>query len=287
MVAMHSEPADIELIKTSPDGDPGSFSSGARRAVVVVLILAVLLAAGGGYYLWRRGQTAGQPSQAQPAQKADTVQVRQDTAQVTLPPLDATDALVRELVGSLSSHPVVAAWLTTDRLISNFVVVTGRIANGQTPVSELKAIGPIAPFRARTSPGGAVTIDRASYRRYDRYAQAVAAIDANGAARVYQTLKPRIDEADRNFGGAGNFDTELERAISELLKVPVIDGDVALQPSGTGIGYVFADAKLEGLSAAQKQLLRMGPENVRTIQAKLREIANVLGIPDSRLPSAQ
>ena len=285
-MAMNSEPADIELIKTDPDGDPGSFSSGARRVAVVVVILAVLLAAGGGYFLWRRGQTAA-PPQAQPTQKADTVQVRQDTAQVTLPPLDATDALVRELVGGLSSHPVVAAWLTTDRLISNFVVVTGRIANGQTPISELKVIGPIAPFRARNSPGGAVTIDPSSYRRYDRYAQAVAAIDANGAARVYQTLKPRIDEADRNFGGSGNFDPELERAISELLKVPVIDGDVALQPSGTGIGYVFADAKLEGLSAAQKQLLRMGPQNVRTIQAKLREIANVLGIPDDRLPAAQ
>jgi hypothetical protein len=31
----------------------------------------------------------------------------------------------------------------------------------------------------------------------------------------------------------------------------------------------------------------MGPQNVRTIQGKLREIAIVLGIPDSRLPAAQ
>ena len=285
MVAMNTEPADIELIKTTPDGDPGALSSGARRVAVLVLILAVLLAAGGGYVLWRRGRSSA-PSQAQP-QKADTVQVRQDTAQVTLPPLEATDALVRELVGGLSSHPVVAAWLATDRLISNFVVVTGRIAGGQTPVAELKAIGPVAPFRAKTSPKGTLTIDPSSYRRYDRYAQAVAAIDAKGAARVYQTLKPRVDEADRNFGGSGNFDPELERAIGELLKVPVVEGDVTLQPSGTGIGYVFADARLEGLSQAQKQLFRMGPQNVRTIQGKLREIATALGIPDSRLPAAQ
>ena len=55
-----------------------------------------------------------------------------------------------------------------------------------------------------------------------------------GAARVYQTLKPRVDEADRNFGGTGNFDPELERAIGELLKVPVVEGDVTLQPSATG-----------------------------------------------------
>jgi hypothetical protein len=277
---MNTEPADVELIKTTPDGDPG-VSSAAKRLGVLVMVLAVLLAAGGGYLLWRRGQTAAPPpAQAKPA---DAVRVRQDAAQVTLPPLEATDALVRDLVGGLSSHPVVAAWLATDRLISNFVVITGRIADGQTPVPELKAIGPIAPFRAKESSQGAITIDPSSYRRYDKYAQAVAAIDAKGAARVYQTLKPRVDEADRNFGGNGNFDPELERAVGELLKVPVVEGDVALRQAG--IGYAFADPKLEGLSRAQKQLLRMGPQNVRAIQGKLREIAAALGIPDSRLPA--
>jgi hypothetical protein len=279
MAAMNTEPADVELIKTTPDGDPEALSSRARRLGVLVLVLAVLLAAGGGYVLWRRGRTAAPP--AAQAKPADAVQVRQDTALVSLPPLEATDALVRELVGGLSSHPVVAAWLTTDRLISNFVVVTGRIAEGQTPAAELKAIGPVAPFRAKASPQGGFMVDPSSYLRYDKYAQAVAAIDAKGAARVYQTLKPRVDEADRNFGGSGSFDPELERAIGELLKVPVIEGDVALQPAGTGIGYVFADPKLEGLSRSQKQLLRMGPQNIRAIQGKLREIAAALGLRPS------
>jgi hypothetical protein len=281
MVALNTEPADVELIKTASDADPEAFSSRARRLAVIALILVVLLGAAGGYVLWRRGQTAGpQPAQAQ---RADAVQLRQETTQVPVPPLEATDALVRQLVGGLSAHPVVAAWLTTDRLISNFVVVTGRIADGQTPVAELKAIGPVAPFRVRTSRGGA-TIDPSSYRRYDRYAQAVAAVDAQGAARVYETLKPRVNEADRNFGGTGNFDAELERAIVELLKVPVVEGDVALRQAG--IGYAYADPRLEALSPPQKQLLRMGPENVRAIQGKLREIAAALGIPDSRLPAA-
>jgi Protein of unknown function (DUF3014) len=282
MVAMNTEPSDVELIRTAPDDDPGT-SRTRRLAVIVLALVVLLLAAGGGYVLWRRGQKAPQPAQAQPA---DKVQVRQETTQIPLPPLEGTDALVRELVGGLSAHPVVAAWLATDRLIVNFVVVTGRIADGQSPVAELKAIGPVgAPFRVRTSAKGAMTIDPSSYRRYDKYAQAVAAIDAQGAARAYQTLKPRIDEADRNFGGGGNFDPELERAIVELLKVPVVEGDVALKQAG--IGYAFADPKLEGLSRAQKQLLRMGPENVRAIQGKLRAIAAVLGIPDSRLPPAQ
>jgi len=38
------------------------------------------------------------------------------------------------------------------------------------------------------------------------------------------------------------------------------------------------------LTAAQKQLLRMGPENARIVQAKLCEIALALGVPPQRLP---
>ena len=49
--------------------------------------------------------------------------------------------------------------------------------------------------------------------------------------------------------------------------------------SRRGIGYGYADPKLEAMPAAQKQLLRMGPENARAVQAKLREIALALGIP--------
>jgi hypothetical protein len=64
--------------------------------------------------------------------------------------------------------------------------------------------------------------------------------------------------------------------------VPVVDGDIALQPAG--IGYAYADPRLETMSAAQKQLFRMGPDNVRAVQGKLREIASLLSIPESRLP---
>ena len=103
MVALNTEPADIELIKTAPDGDPEAFTSRARRLAVIALILVVLLGAAGGYVLWRRGQTAGpQPATTQPA---DAVQLRQETTQVPLPPLEATDALVRQLVGGLRHIP--------------------------------------------------------------------------------------------------------------------------------------------------------------------------------------
>jgi hypothetical protein len=40
--------------------------------------------------------------------------------------------------------------------------------------------------------------------------------------------------------------------------------------------YKFADPELEGLSAGQKIMLRMGAENAAKVKAKLREIRRVL-----------
>jgi len=57
----------------------------------------------------------------------------------------------------------------------------------------------------------------------------------------------------------------------------VVDGEVELTPD-RGL-YRFADAKLERLREVEKHLLRMGPRNSRTIQAKAKEIRQVLNFP--------
>ena len=285
---MPQDPGDLDLDTFRPEDPPAATPEsvtprnrppGALLALVGVLILG--LAAG---YLYLRRPPAEpsvpiasqEPSQTPPRQQAEPGD------QILLPPLDDSDALVRLLVGRLSSHPTVAAWLTTDGLILNFVTVTASIANGDTPVSELKAVGPVPRFRTRSS-RDILYLDPSSYSRYDRYAEAVSRLDARGSARLYATLKPRIRDAYQRVAGLDeNFDPVLERAIDELLRVPVVEGNVALVPKG--IVYGFEDPRLEGMSAAQKQFLRMGPQNVRTVQAKLREIAPYLGIPESRLP---
>ena len=100
---------------------------------------------------------------------------------------------------------------------------------------------------------------------------------------MFGTLKPRIAEAYGRLGPSdGDFDRVLERAIFELLSVPFVEGEVALEPHGAV--YAFADPRLQTMSAAQKQLFRMGPQNVLLVQGKLRDIAFHLGIPESRLP---
>ena len=42
--------------------------------------------------------------------------------------------------------------------------------------------------------------------------------------------------------------------------------------------YEFADPRLEGLSSIEKQLLRLGPENLERVQTKAAELAAALAV---------
>jgi hypothetical protein len=248
------------------------------RTVLILALVAVV-----GYLLWslvwpmRKGSEQVQVATDQ--QKAAVTPERPEAVpgeNIDLPPLGESDALVRQLVGRLSSHPKVAAWLATDQLIRNFTVVVLNIADGRSPAQHLRAVRPTGQFVVQQQGTGA-RIDPRSYRRYDEYADAMGALDAQGTARLYATLKPRIQEAYRELGYPdGDFDRALERAVIALLNTPVIDGDIELVQKS--VSWEYADPRLQSLSSAQRQFLRMGPRNMRIIQQKLREIAPLVGI---------
>lgn len=204
---------------------------------------------------------------------------------VAVPPLGESDPLVRTLVRALSNHPTIAAWLATNGLIRNFTVAVANIADGVAPAKQLSALRPSAAFLVVES-GGKSYIDPRSYNRYTALADAVASVDPAGAARLYATLKPRIEEASGELGlPARRFDEVLEQAFVAVLRTPTPDRPLQVRPNDVGIGYGFVDPPLEGLSAAQKPLVRMGPRNARIIKTRLREIALALGIPAAQLPA--
>ena len=259
-----------------------------RRASSVWVAVTLLVAAAGAAayfaFVWRQPVAPARSAAASPAGTAlsPSPPLGGKGEPMTLPPLDASDRLVRTLVQALTESPAVMAWLPTNGLIRNFTVVVSNIAEGATPAKQLTVLRPAAPLRIVTR-DGSTFVDPRSYDRYTRIADAAASIDAAGAAKLYAMLKPRIEEAQRELGTPDPFDRTLERAIVALLNTPVLDGSERLKQKG--IGYGYADDRLESLTPAQKQLLRMGPRNVRVIKTKLRDIAIALGIPPSHLPA--
>ena len=259
-----------------------------RWPIWAVAALALLLGALAVFVRYSRRSRAvpeqtATPAVSEPRDRTPTPPLGGRGEDIELPPLGDSDSLVRQLVTALSAHPAVAAWLAGDGLIRSATAAVSNVAAGQTPVRHLKRLAPQAPFATRGE-NGRLTTDPRVYERYSWIAEAIASLDPQGVARLYGTLKPRVEEAYAELGSPEpRFDATLERAIVVLLETPIIDGDARLEPRGAL--YAYADPHLEQLAPAQKQVLRTGPRNTRVILGKVRDIALALGITGDRLPA--
>ena len=277
-----SELADLELGKgadfepTPPQQDP--------RKPKVWLLLLVLLAAGLGVFLWWQLQQKPEPPPAliaapPPAAppEAPPANLEEEAPnELALPPLDESDNLLRELMTDLVQHPRLARWLAPQGLARSFVAAVDNVAEGISPRKHLSSLAPGGEFQV-VERGGELYPAPQSFSRYDSLAAFAASLDAEAAAQLYRGLEPLFDEAYRDLGYPDrNFRQTLGQGIRRLLETPVPSAD---EPLVRGVmSYEFVDPKLENLSDAQRQFLRMGPANVRPVQAKLREISTALGL---------
>lgn len=190
--------------------------------------------------------------------------------------LAGSDAVVRDAVAALSSQPEVVVWLANEDLVRRFVASVHMIAEGKSPRSQVEFLKPSDRFSA-VERGDGWVIDAPSFRRYDLAAQTFAGLDLEGSIEVLTALKPLIDEAHLEIAPPGiSFSSTIGSAFDRLLAVPVLDGAVAVEPKV--VTYTYEDERLEGLSEAEKQLLRMGPENVALVQAKIRDFKGAMGL---------
>jgi hypothetical protein len=281
---------DFEIDRSGGDEDePGSGPGGPRDdfpiGLAVAAAVGVALVAGLGYFALRR---APAPKPVPPATATTLLEspspVPSPTATPSpssgsLPPLDQSDAFVRELAGALSKHPQLALWLAQEGLIERLTAVVENIVAGANPRTHLGFLAPRQRFAVLTRKGR-VIVDPKSYEGYDAFADGVESLDAAGCARAYRVLEPLFDAAYRDLGHPeGRFRVPLAAAMARLSEVPVLAAEVALRPVTKPILlYQYVDPKLEGLSPAQKMLLRTGPRNVAKLQAKLKEIHAALGL---------
>jgi hypothetical protein len=248
---------------------------------VGVASAALVLVLGGVFYYYKTvwSSAPASPAISGPAAASDSAA----DAGEPLPKLEDSDAFVRPKAAELSSDPTYLSWLKTDDLLPRLAASLNMIGAGKVPKDGLSFMAPHKKFKARKR-DDLFYVDPASYARYDAVAAAVASIDAPKAAQLFQRYKRLFQEAYQGLGeNNGDVQDAFVRAARVLLSAPAAGPSTALKEKG--LVYAYADESLESLSPAQKQLMRMGPKNEAKVQAKVRELALALGVPEARLVS--
>ncbi len=193
---------------------------------------------------------------------------------IVLPALNESDAFVREQAEVLSSDGSISWLLATEELVRKFTVMVENMAEGGMPRDPVEFLAPREAFSV-VKRDGRTYLNPEGYDRYDRVTNVLTTVDASQAVAFLRLIEPLMGDAYAELGvQAPDIDERIVAAIDVLLATPEVSGPIELtQPS---VMYEFADAELEALAPAQKQLLRMGPANGARLRAKLEEIRALL-----------
>src|SRR5262249_19527944 len=143
------------------DSTPDDFTDPPARTKWMILATLFLIATATIAYVVfsRMGPAAPVTSSVQPPPPAKTPPRRSkagpllEADKIALPPLPEMDAIVRELVVKLSSHPAALAWLSKTGLIDNFAVATLNLSEGKSPVQHWSALKPKERFAVTKTRG--------------------------------------------------------------------------------------------------------------------------------------
>jgi Protein of unknown function (DUF3014) len=258
-------------------------------AVAVALILA------GGWYWWRQSVSPPPVTPAPQAQapappppqaeappeppKHPIEQARPDQpAREPAPGFAESNQLIRDtLLGALGSDAVIS-FFNVDDYIRRTVATVDNLPR-QRAAPRLWPVVPMAGSPAVTGTDTAATLDAKNAERYARFISLVQRMDTGKFVALYVRLYPHFQQAYADLGfPSRHFNDRLVEVIDHLLAAPDVQGPIALKKPW--ILWEYADPKLESLSAGQKIMVRVGPENAAKLKAKLRDIRRQVAAAD-------
>jgi hypothetical protein len=275
-----------------------------RVIVLAVVVLAVVVLA---VVFWRQAPEPGtepepqrivDPAPPPPAPPAETAAPPTMEPEPTEPPpapepilvvprLNDSDEFVRQqtlaaitdevdIEAEDAAEPPLAfvSWLEREDLMRRFAVVVDNAAMGNIPRQQLDFLAPEGPFPV-VRDNDDIFVDERGFARYDRFVDTVVRVSPERAADLMDLFSPLFSQALQELGYVHPEPrARLRAAIDHALATPVIEDRIQLvQP---GVLYQYADPDLEALTPLQKQLMRMGPDNLRRLQAYLQDVRTAL-----------
>ncbi|MCH8493381.1 MAG: DUF3014 domain-containing protein [Idiomarina sp.] len=185
-------------------------------------------------------------------------------------PLPELDAASNVLLAELSEKDINTRPVIAENMFRKLVVFVDNVSRGDVVREAAIVEGPQSRFLVQEI-DGQLYIDERSYTRYNDIVSWFYQMDTDVLVSQYYRFQPLFEEAFGEFKEPGaNFHDQVLDAIAILLDTPEPRGLLAVDDSQ--VMYTYTDPALEGLLPAQKQMLRLGPDNRALVKTKLREI---------------
>jgi hypothetical protein len=255
------------------------------RKIALSLLVAAVLAAGAAFWYVQRNpapverQVASAPAAPTPPPQTAASEPHYAVEPAAAAPL-AGDGIAAALEQLLGRAPV-SSFFVTDDFGRRFAATVDNLGRSHAPA----LLWPVTPTAGRfTVQGseGATVIADANAARYTPFVRMVEAVDLTQAIDLYRRMYPLLQSAYQELGFPKSyFNDRLVKVIDLLLatpqpegplKVHLVDVKGSVASTRPWVRYEFADPDLEALSAGQKILLRVGPDNERRLKAKLTRI---------------
>ena len=181
--------------------------------------------------------------------------------------LEESDKSFKGAVGHVSEG--LEQWFETKDALKKYTFLINDISQNQILTKNRKFLQPSQKLEVQKDAKG-LYLDEKSYKRYDDFSQSIDKIDVKTGVGVYLAFKPLLNQVYKVFSYPDTYqlDDIFLKAAANVMKAPIIEDRIGLVKHS--LIYKFEDKELEELGAVEKQMLRMGPENTKVIQNKLR-----------------
>jgi hypothetical protein len=270
-----------------PDFRPPGKRGQSRLLQGLFVAVIVGAAAFGGFYAWKARQAPAEPpvAAAPPPVEAPSAPAAPEAASYPAPaPVPATEAITAEslpgAVEGLVGRPGLAL-LRLDDFAHRFTATVDNLARERATASLWPVMPAAGRFTVRAD-GAVATIAPDNAARYAPYVELAERVDLHLVVGVYRRAYPLLQAAYEALGFPGRpFHARLLTVVDHLLAAPEPAGPLqvrlpnfsgAVAPTRPWVLYEFTDPRLEALSAGQKLMVRVGPDNERRLKARLREL---------------
>ncbi len=235
------------------------------------------------YFLWLKEQPIETPplpsAEAPPApapkpEPAIRHPIQESPSDKPLPPLSESDAPLQSALNDFFGRDALEKFFDLKDIVRRVVVTVDNLARQKVPM-RYRLFTPVAEKFLTSGKEENLFIAVENYQRYAPYVRLSEAVNVKKLVAAYVHFYPLFQQEYQNLGYPnGYFNDRLVEAVDNLLETPDVKQRIKLiRPN---VLYQFDDPSLEALSAGQKIILRMGPENAVRIKAKLREIRQEL-----------